>query len=1028
MSITLPTLSGIILPTVTSISLTPSQSAALDELHRDNEGLLDSFGGNMQSLDFDLYSYSLNYTVTGCYRQGALPVALAMNDTCLPGFHCPDSNNDHPPQFCHPTEQCQAIRTVKGTCNPQGVLEPKICANGHHCPPGGKQEIPCKAGTFCPSGSRAPFDCNWGSLCPATTNRQVVLVPLYVTIFVDVVLGVLVAIGFGISKWRKSRPKAYDVVRAQHDEKRGEDIELLRSGGRMGGSSPRVSISSRAQSPAASLRAPSPRPAYMAHTRRASGRADNLDGFVDDDNISTYSDDQIENDYQNSPDFQRFIRSMSKTIEMKSIGLSFDFENLMFETAKGKRILQEVTGTMPRGSMWGVMGGSGAGKSTFLNVLMGKASHTGGVVKINGWVKDMSKYKKLIGYVPQDDVIFPELTVRENILHSARCRLPARWRDRDIQEHVDSLIACLQLAHVQHSRVGDALNPVISGGQRKRVNIGVELAAAPMAIFLDEPTSGLDSTSAASIMRLLKAISQLGVTVIAIIHQPREQIFYGFDQLLLLSQGRSVYSGATEDVQSYFEGLGYSFPQRANPADTLIDIATGDGTQYAIGRKRRDLGVQYLIDEWKQRGQYGVFTKHLSVGYDGTPQSRGHSRRVSMQSINSTVEQENELYRTMQARGATWFAQVYYCWKRAMTQQVRNSSSFFFEIGVGGLAGSIIGLSAFAASGHLFQGLYHPPFTILSSAVDYQSTPQIGLLGGMAIGLAASAPGFWVFGEEKMIYWRETASGHSRSAYYVGKLLSTIPRVALSSLHFTVFLGILATPLISFVDMYAANLMYFWCIYGLASFVAMVVKRENGPLLAVLASLVIGILGGVAPPLSKVKQWHLEWLWRLSPGVWFTEAYFSQNVLPLGYLYDLDVAAKAVGYTLGQFSLDILMLFVIGCVYRAIAYLGLIFMDRNRQRFFKTLVNHEVTIELKNDISIRGTLKSVDQYLNIKLDDISVVEELKYPHLSSVKNVFIRGSVVRYVHLPANAVDTPLLEDATRREASQTAAKAKAGT
>lgn len=107
--------------------------------------------------------------------------------------------------------------------------------------------------------------------------------------------------------------------------------------------------------------------------------------------------------------------------------------------------------------------------------------------------------------------------------------------------------------------------------------------------------------------------------------------------------------------------------------------------------------------------------------------------------------------------------------------------------------------------------------------------------------------------------------------------------------------------------------------------------------------------------------------------------------------------------------------------------------------FFKTLVEHEVTVELKNDILIRGTLKSVDQYLNIKLDDISVVDEIKYPHLvseqatgcpavrkkvhchvliylqSSVKNVFIRGSVVRYVHLPANAVDTPLLEDATRR-------------
>ncbi|CAK7200563.1 U6 snRNA-associated Sm-like protein LSm2 [Sporothrix eucalyptigena] len=94
--------------------------------------------------------------------------------------------------------------------------------------------------------------------------------------------------------------------------------------------------------------------------------------------------------------------------------------------------------------------------------------------------------------------------------------------------------------------------------------------------------------------------------------------------------------------------------------------------------------------------------------------------------------------------------------------------------------------------------------------------------------------------------------------------------------------------------------------------------------------------------------------------------------------------------------------------------------------FFKTLIDTTVTVELKNDIQIRGTLKSVDQYLNIKLDDISVVDEIKYPHLSAVKNVFIRGSVVRYVHLPAAAVDVALLEDATRREAANNAPKATA--
>ncbi|BFZ62006.1 U6 snRNA-associated Sm-like protein LSm2 [Saitoella coloradoensis] len=85
--------------------------------------------------------------------------------------------------------------------------------------------------------------------------------------------------------------------------------------------------------------------------------------------------------------------------------------------------------------------------------------------------------------------------------------------------------------------------------------------------------------------------------------------------------------------------------------------------------------------------------------------------------------------------------------------------------------------------------------------------------------------------------------------------------------------------------------------------------------------------------------------------------------------------------------------------------------------FFKTLIDQQVTVELKNDLSIQGTLKSVDQFLNISLHDINVLEEVKYPHLSAVKNVFIRGSVVRYVHLPSAAVDTALLEDATRREA-----------
>lgn len=771
---------------------------------------------------------------------------------------------------------------------------------GFYCPAGGKEKIACPAGSYCPQGSYQPTKCDWGASCPENSSRQLSISPLWVIIAIDLAVLVLVLSGFAFSRWRKRRRIAYAELDTSNMP--AEDIEDLSGLPQSKASAPPADeepgtmniaykiISGRVRSTSLGWSLPSS-PRLRAHSTASS-----VSGFGDDE--STLPDLE---DVQN-PQMQRFLSYLSRIIQAKEIGLAFDFHKLCYETKKGhKLILSDITGNIARGSFWGVMGGSGAGKSTFLNVLMGKRKASSGAIKINGWAANsMKRYKIVIGYVPQDDIVIPELTVRENLLHSARMRLPSSWKDKLIQEFVDSLIDCLALSHVRDSLVGDVNKPVISGGQRKRVSIGLELAAAPMAIFLDEPTSGLDATSAASVMKLLKAISHLGVTVIAIIHQPREDIWTGFDQLLLLAQGRQVYAGETREVVPYFESMGYQLSMRGNPADTIMDIITGDGQQYLASFEKNSSDVNKLIEFWQNKGQYGRMGKHLSADF-----TSDRLRRISGESFQSTVEQETAIHRTMEARGASWAAQVYYCCKRSITQQMRNRTSFLFEIGVGGLAGVIIGLSAFSSQGALFQGIFHPPFTILSGAVDYSSVPQIGLLSAMAIGLAASAPGVWVFGEEKLVYYRESAAGHSRSAYYVGKVLSTLPRIALSALHYTAFMGILATPLMSFSQMYAANVGYFYAIYGGASIVSMVVKREDGPLLAVLASLILGILGGVAPPLSKVKSWHMQWFWRLSPGVWFTEAYFSQNLLPLKHLYLLDLASETIGFTIGQYALDI---------------------------------------------------------------------------------------------------------------------------
>lgn len=167
---------------------------------------------------------------------------------------------------------------------------------------------------------------------------------------------------------------------------------------------------------------------------------------------------------------------------------------------------------------------------------------------------------------------------------------------------------------------------------------------------------------------------------------------------------------------------GFAFPSQANPADTVIDIITGNGAQYTVGGGRNRTSIGHLINEWSSISRCSDKSRPTSV----------KSRRTSIQSVHSsTVEQEMNLIRTMKARGATWPAQMCYCFKRSVTQQVRNSTSLTLEIGVGALAGLIIGLAAFTSRGHLFQGVYYPPFTILSSAVDYQSTPQLGLLSAM---------------------------------------------------------------------------------------------------------------------------------------------------------------------------------------------------------------------------------------------------------------------------------------------------------
>lgn len=209
------------------------------------------------------------------------------------------------------------------------------------------------------------------------------------------------------------------------------------------------------------------------------------------------------------------------------------------------------------GQLVGIMGGSGSGKSTMLGVLNGSVKPTFGRVTINGIdVHDpVAKTAGLIGHVPQDDVLLAELTVRENLAFNAKLSL-GNHTEEEQRARVDEVLNQLGLWEIQHHKVGSVLEKVISGGQRKRLNIGLELLRRPTVLFLDEPTSGLSSRDSEQIMDILKELTYAGQLVFAVLHQPSSDLFKMLDRLFMLDAGgHPIYWGNPLDAVRHFNAI-----------------------------------------------------------------------------------------------------------------------------------------------------------------------------------------------------------------------------------------------------------------------------------------------------------------------------------------------------------------------------------------------------------------------------------------------------------------------------------------
>jgi ABC-type multidrug transport system ATPase subunit len=233
----------------------------------------------------------------------------------------------------------------------------------------------------------------------------------------------------------------------------------------------------------------------------------------------------------------------------------FEIKDICYRFKNGKYGLNKLSFSEESGRLVGIMGASGAGKSTLLNVLNGSVKPTTGEILINGINihDDKDKVEGLIGHVSQDDLLIEELTVYQNLYYNAKLCFD-NYSEKEIENAVNKVLQNLGLYEIKDVLVGTPLNKKISGGQRKRLNIALELIREPAILFLDEPTSGLSSRDSENIMDLLKDLTLKGKLVFVVIHQPSSDIFKMFDQLLILdSGGYLIYNGDPIDSIIYFK-------------------------------------------------------------------------------------------------------------------------------------------------------------------------------------------------------------------------------------------------------------------------------------------------------------------------------------------------------------------------------------------------------------------------------------------------------------------------------------------
>ncbi|RZC70461.1 hypothetical protein C5167_033599 [Papaver somniferum] len=530
-------------------------------------------------------------------------------------------------------------------------------------------------------------------------------------------------------------------------------------------------------------------------------------------------------------------------------------------TLKGtnKYLMRCVTGKIRPGRVSAVMGPSGAGKTTFLNALAGKATgcKKTGLILINGKNVSIHSYRKIIGFVPQDDTVHGNLTIDENLMFSANCRLSADMPKADKVLIIERVIDSLGLQHVRDSLVGTVENRGISGGQRKRVNVGMEMVMEPSLLILDEPTSGLDSSSSQLLLRALRREALEGVNICTVVHQPSYGLFKMFDDLILLAKGGlTVYHGPVKNVEEYFAGLGVIVPDRVNPPDYFIDLLEGVVPSTSIDMKQLPL-------RWMLHNGYPIPRDMQLDAAEVASSSRGQDTstetecnadvdRIEVRSfagdlwedvkLNAEIQQDNFLHNFLMLkdlsnrRAPGVLKQYKYYIGRVSKQRLRESKIQAVDFMILFLAGACLGLLA------------------------KMSDENFGLAA-----LLCKIAALRSFSQDKLIYWRESSSGMSSFAYFLSKdtvdHFNTLvkPVVYLSMFYF------FNNPRSSFMDYYIVLVFLVYCVTGVAYVFSIFLEPGAAQLWSVLLPVVLTLVStqqsaGFAKTIANLcyPKWALQ--------------------------------------------------------------------------------------------------------------------------------------------------------------------------